>query len=137
MSDFEVEVPVHEQEDSITDSGPLSGSDEMVCVGSRSSFDSFTSQFLAIKDTCALSERGMISVLNLFKSVLPPSHNLPTYYSIKCSEHGTEKVVKFLPNNEGGMIHLCFKTQLNRLLNNNKDIPELADAEGSNIASGV
>ena len=57
MSDFEFEVPVHEQEDSITDSGSLSGSDEMVCEGSRCSVDSFTSQFLAIKDTCALSEK--------------------------------------------------------------------------------
>ena len=122
VSDFEFEVPVHEQEDRITDSGSLSGSDEMVCEGSRCSVDSFTSQFLAIKDTCALSERGMISVLDLFKSVLPPSHNLPTYYSIKCSERETENVVKFQPSNEGDMIHLCIKTQLNRLLNNNKDI---------------
>ena len=64
VSDFEFEVPVHEQGDSITDSGSLSGSDEMVCEGSRCSVDSFTSQFLAIKDTCALSERGMISVLD-------------------------------------------------------------------------
>ena len=64
----------------------------------------------------------MISVLNLFKSVLPSSHNLPTYYSIKCSERETKNVVKFLPSNIGDMIHLCIKTQLNHFLNNNKDI---------------
>ena len=63
VSDFEYKVPVYEQEDSVTDSGPLSGSDEMICEGSRCSVDSFTSQFLAIKDNCALSERGMVSVL--------------------------------------------------------------------------
>ena len=53
---------------------------------------------------------------------MPPSHNLLTFYSIKCSERATKNVAKFLQSNEGDAIHLCIKTQLNLLLNNNKDI---------------
>ena len=121
LSDFEETVPRIDSESSILPPSD-SENDDRICRGSPCSVENFSIQLLDIADVHAFSERALKSVLDLFKTTLPPDNNLPTSYAMKLMEQRCSSVVNSEVSVSGTLINLCVKSQLNHLLLMNKDL---------------